>query len=302
MATNGYDNIGYPMIEYEVFHDGAIYDPESNSWSPMAPAPIALHGHTAVWTGSEMLVWGSATMGADGYAYDPGNDTWRPISNVNAPSPRAGHAALWTGNAMVIWGGSEDWGSDGTSPGTGGFYYPATDSWVPVLTSGAPAGGDGRWAEDGERGVELMWTGERLLAVPINTYSDASRQWLQVGGVYDPQTGNWQRIETSGAPNGRPYMAVWNGFRLFAAGSSGNDFAGIDYQRATRRWVEVVTERTGSFQGRLGTWAPELNELLVFGGMWADGVDEYSGGPEAKRGFRLRLAFDADFGMEGHDW
>jgi hypothetical protein len=134
-----------------------------------------------------------------------------------------------------------------------------------------------------------MWTGSKLIAVPINTLGETSGRWPQVGGVYDPQTGNWQRIETTGSPNGRPYMAVWNGSDLFVAGSSSNDFAGLDYSFTARRWTEAVRARTGSFQGRVGTWAPELNELLIFGGMHADGSSTYSGGSFGKRGFRLKL-------------
>jgi hypothetical protein len=281
---------GDTYFSSQVYEDGAIYNPSSQSWRPMAAAPMGLHGHTAVWTGTEMIVWGDASMSSNtGMAYNPQSNSWRYISSAGAPSPRMGHAALWTGDAMVIWGGSDDWESDGTTVGTGAFYYPSTDSWVSISQSGAPAGGDGRWAGDGERGVELMWTGSKLIAVPINTYGEASQSWIQAGGIYDPVTRNWQRVETTGAPNSRPYMAVWNGYNLVVAGSSGNDFAGLDYNFNTRRWTEAVRARTGSFQGRIGTWAPELNELLIFGGMHADGSSTYSGGSFGKRGFRLRL-------------
>ncbi|MGH9443379.1 MAG: Kelch repeat-containing protein, partial [Thermoanaerobaculia bacterium] len=47
-------------ITATVFNDGAIYDPETNTWAPVATsgAPSARYAHTAVWTGSRMIVWG----------------------------------------------------------------------------------------------------------------------------------------------------------------------------------------------------------------------------------------------------
>src|SRR5206468_1114773 len=40
---------------------GGRYNPSSNSWQPTsvgANVPAARSGHTAVWTGSRMIVWG----------------------------------------------------------------------------------------------------------------------------------------------------------------------------------------------------------------------------------------------------
>ncbi len=39
--------------------DGAAYDPAAGTWRAVAPAPVpARSGHTAVWTGTEVIVWG----------------------------------------------------------------------------------------------------------------------------------------------------------------------------------------------------------------------------------------------------
>ena len=42
------------------FNTGGRYNPATNSWTPTstADAPSARRGHTAVWMGSEMAVWG----------------------------------------------------------------------------------------------------------------------------------------------------------------------------------------------------------------------------------------------------
>ena len=279
---------------WQVFNDGAIYNPASNTWRPMAAAPMGLHGHTAVWTGTEMIVWGDAWMGNTGMVYNPQSNSWRYTSWSGAPSPRVGHAAVWTGTRMAIWGGSDSYDFAALRPGTGALYDPATDQWEPIQNSGAPVGGQGGYAADGERGVELLWTGAHLIVIPINSYNQLTGSWVQAGGKYDPQTGQWERIETAGAPDGRPYMAAWNGSQLFVVGSSGNDFAALAYDFVNRRWNQILTARTGSFQGRAGTFT-DAGELLVFGGMWADGVDEYSGGAAGRRGYRLQLGTQPGF-------
>jgi hypothetical protein len=53
-------------------------------------APDARAGHTAVWTGSEMIVWGGAltngTFFNTGGRYDPSTDSWTATSTTNAPA------------------------------------------------------------------------------------------------------------------------------------------------------------------------------------------------------------------------
>ena len=42
------------------FNSGGRYNPSTDSWTATSTtdAPAARAGHTAVWTGSEMIVWG----------------------------------------------------------------------------------------------------------------------------------------------------------------------------------------------------------------------------------------------------
>src|SRR5712675_1695015 len=72
-------------------------------------APSARAGQMAVWTGSEMIVWGGGTTGPTyvntGGRYNPGTDSWTATSTTNAPSARSGHTAVWTGSEMIVWGG-----------------------------------------------------------------------------------------------------------------------------------------------------------------------------------------------------
>ena len=57
--------------------------------------------HTAVWTGSEMIIWGGVMIGTyfnTGGRYNPSTDSWTAISTINAPAARGAHTAVWTGS------------------------------------------------------------------------------------------------------------------------------------------------------------------------------------------------------------
>ena len=71
---------------YHAYADGAAFDPSTGTWSePLPPAPIDARQPFAVWTGTEMIVWGSQDREQrriDGAAYDPASDTWRRIADA----------------------------------------------------------------------------------------------------------------------------------------------------------------------------------------------------------------------------
>ncbi len=111
------------------FNTGGIYDPATNTWEtlPATGAPSARKWHTAVWTGSDMIIWGGHSSGHTntGALYNPGQNAWvLATSTTNAASSRMKHGAVWTGTQMVIWGG--DSGSIGmpTYINTGTPYSP----------------------------------------------------------------------------------------------------------------------------------------------------------------------------------
>jgi N-acetylneuraminic acid mutarotase len=51
---------GYDVTIGRLYNDGARYNPATNTWKKISAstAPNARYWHTAVWTGSEMIVWG----------------------------------------------------------------------------------------------------------------------------------------------------------------------------------------------------------------------------------------------------
>jgi len=145
-------------------NNGGRYDPNTDSWSPISAtgAPSARSKHTAVWTGTEMILWGGRTNNVDytvttlndGGRYHPNTDSWSPISATAAPSARYDHTAVWTGKEMIIWGGSRVVLGNGFYMNDGGRYDPATDSWSPITTSGAPIARSKHTA---------VWTGSEMI-------------------------------------------------------------------------------------------------------------------------------------------
>jgi hypothetical protein len=81
------------------------------SWTATSTtgAPDHRYFHTAVWTGSEMIIWGGNGISDDflrtGGRYNPATDTWTATTTANAPDGRYNHTAVWTGSEMIVWGG-----------------------------------------------------------------------------------------------------------------------------------------------------------------------------------------------------
>jgi len=106
-------------------NDGKIYDFAADSWSSVSAtnAPSARLAHTAVFSGTQTIIWGGddgTGNGVDtGAKYDHANDSWSSVTTTSAPSARFSHTAIWDGARMVIWGGT----SDGSDQFGDGFAY-----------------------------------------------------------------------------------------------------------------------------------------------------------------------------------
>ena len=161
-------NYGLPKIS----DGGGCID---NTWIATAGAPSRRDYHTAVWTGSEMIVWGGLGAGIGfntGGRYDPRTDTWTPTSIANAPSERNEHTAVWTGNEMIVWGGIN---IDGTEYfDTGAKYNPGTNTWTSTAINNAPSG---RYRHT------AVWTGSEMI---VWGGVDQSINFLNTGGRYNP--------------------------------------------------------------------------------------------------------------------
>ena len=183
-----------------------------DSWTATSTtdAPTRRSDHTAVWTGTEMIVWGgrnarAATVNSGG-KYNPSADSWTGTTTTNAPGGRVAFTAVWTGSEMIVWAGTD--GTDGLDPG--GRYNPSTDSWTAISTTNAPTDRYDHTAV--WTGSEMIvWGGLRGIFTELNT-----------GGRYNPSTDSWTATSTTDAPTGRYYhTAVWTGEMIVWGGSDG---------------------------------------------------------------------------------
>jgi hypothetical protein len=126
-----------------------------NTWTATSTinAPTGRYSHTAVWTGSEMIVWGGVGDGMNtGGRYNPSTDSWTATSTTNAPSARYDTTAVWTGSEMIVWGGLIE--NPPSTTNTGGRYNPSTDSWTATSTTNAPSA---RYVHT------AVWTGSEMI-------------------------------------------------------------------------------------------------------------------------------------------
>jgi hypothetical protein len=88
--------------------DARAYDPVADHWRSLSVkgAPGSHSAGEAVWTGSEMILWGGRPDCDVGGRYDPTSDTWQPFSSNGVLTPREYQSMVWTGDSMLIYGGT----------------------------------------------------------------------------------------------------------------------------------------------------------------------------------------------------
>ena len=217
-------------------------------------APSARAGHAAVWTGTEMIVWGgsdSSNLWNTGARYIPSTDSWRVTSIINAPSGRIGHTAVWTGSEMIVWGGDDFFGL----LNTGGRYNPTTNSWVATSTTNAPSARFGHTA---------VWTGSEMIVW-------GSYDYATTGGRYNPGTNSWVATSTTNAPSGRRFFtAVWTGTEMIIWGGSVGDTptffnTGRRYNPNTDSWASTsVSNAPTAREVQAAVWTGK--EMIIWGG------------------------------------
>ena len=240
-----FDGYTLPRVTTTFNGTGACVD----AWAATSTvnAPTARDLHTAVWTGSEMIVWGGTNFSSylnTGGRYNPSTDSWTATSTTSAPSARARHTAVWTGSEMIVWGGSGD--------STGGKYNPMTDSWTATSTSNAPSGRSDHTA---------VWTGSEMIVWGGGNY-------LSTGGKYNPGMDTWAATNTVNAPAARRFhSAVWTGSEMIVWGGFDSSYlnTGGRYNPGTDSWT--ATNTTNAPTGRVSHTAVWTDsEMIVWGG------------------------------------
>ena len=222
-------------------------------------APSPRYAHSAVWTGSRMLVWGGydGTRLGTGGSYDPVTDSWTPIAMTGAPSARSGHTVVWTGTEMIVWGGNGD--SSSFWLNTGARYNPATSTWSPVSTSGAPSVRAGHTA---------VWTGTEMIVWGGQGNPGTGTVRFNSGARYDPATDSWTPITAAGAPGARVFhTAVWTGTEMIVwGGTDGTRFAtGGRYNPVANTWSATSTAGAPSARdSQAAIWTG--SEMIIWGG------------------------------------
>jgi len=254
-----------------VYNDGARYNPTTDSWTSMSStgAPSPRSQFCAVWTGTEMIVWGGAAQGfakvGDGARYNPATDSWTPMSNLNAPAARMEQTAVWTGHEMIVWGGLRSDGSGDSTVMPGARYNPDTDTWTALPTNNAPTGATGHIA---------VWTGTDMIVWGGRELP--SNQHLNTGARYNLAADTWFPVSTEGAPSPRSYHGgVWTGREMIAWGGIVvgpnpifND--GARYNPSTDSWSPMTQVNTPY---RRQFWRPDLGIWTGQGFLFYGGSD-----------------------------
>ena len=247
---------------------GGKYNPTSDTWvATSTPDNINMPRrrlHTAVWTGTEMIVWGGESHWPvypdAGGRYNPSNDTWGWMSSN--PLGRRWHTALWTGTEMIIWGGYSQFYTEYKNDGW--RYNPSANGWTPISTgTNVP---DGRCMHsaviiDDEM---IIWGGR---------YDDTGDAYLNDGGRYNLISDTWDTISSDvNCPSARGNhtaiaigneMIIWGGNSYY---SPSNKQDGGCYSPSTNTWssISVETNCPSARTYHTATWIG--NEMIIWGG------------------------------------
>src|SRR5262245_31870063 len=240
---------------------GGKYNPSTNSWTATSTinAPAGRQSHTAVWTGSEMIVWGGDDLSPaefnTGGRYNPSTNSWTATSMTNAPAARSGHTAVWTGSEMIVWGGTNFLTL--TFFNTGGRYNPSTNSWTGTSTVNAPSTRDSHTA---------VWTGSEMIVWGGFNHNFPSSD-LNTGGRYDPGTDSWTATSRTNAPSARHlHRAVWTGNEMIVWGGSGSGSTGARYNSGTNSWTTTrAANAPHKSYAFTAVWTG--SEMIVWGGI-----------------------------------
>ncbi len=242
-----------------VLGTGGRYNPTSGwTFTNNTNAPAARTGHTAVWTGKEMIVWGGFTTVpvASGGRYVAADNEWITApTSTGAPSPRQQHTAVWTGTEMIIWGGNGDTTGDPAPLGSGARYDPEKNEWTAVSTTNAPSPRFSHTA---------VWTGSEMIVWGGDGTSDGTPGPLDSGGRYDPKTNTWAPLPSQ-TPR-RLHTAIWTGSEMIVwggYGTSSNVEQGAIYDPTDDEWTPLPVGPAGR-TSHTAVWTG--TEMIVWGG------------------------------------
>lgn len=233
--------------------DGRIYDEPTNTWATISGtnAPLGRQDHTAIWTGSKMIIWGGNTapvagnLTNTGAIYDLATDSWTTMSTTNAPIGRYGHSAIWTGNKMIVWGGFPNNSSSVTN--TGGIYDLATDSWTSISTANPPIARMNHLA---------IWSGSKMYIFGGTQYAGSGN--MANGAIYDPSNDTWS-VMTGGGGDGNLKGVYLGNDKIMVANGLGFSSMYVNiYNTNTDTWLGIPSN----------SYTPASNNRAHFSFVW----------------------------------
>jgi len=230
------------------------YVPASHTWTQLTPpkGPDFTYGFAVVWTGKEMLAFGSAHS----VAYSPSTGTWRELPK-RLPTPGGlfpGGIAVWTGREAIGWGG----GCCGDAWSNGVAYNPVANRYrnlpkSPLAASQGPVG---------------AWTG-RELDLFVGGFDPMDKAYparLARAAAYSPKTNTWRRIAPLPGSDVRYShlgSAVWDGREILVVGAGTKGRSAFAYNPRTNVW-RTLAPLPASRAGATAVWTGTL--LFVWGG------------------------------------
>ena len=159
-----------------------LFNVSNFQWTNLQIPSDARVAGPAMWTGSELIIWGGAGVG--GGFYNPNTNAWVSISEFGAPGLGS---LFWTGNKMIVWGPGQ----------AGGIYNSLSDSWSQISITGAING-------------KAVWAGSELIV--WDSFNKKS-------SAFDPDSNSWRKFSEIGAPTARYNDSLtWTGTQLIIWG------------------------------------------------------------------------------------
>jgi N-acetylneuraminic acid mutarotase len=247
---------------------GARYNPRTDTWSAISStnAPEAAWHSSAVWTGTELIVFGGGQNAGPtdaGGRYNPSTNQWTALPA--GPAKRAYHTAVWTGQQMILAGGTA---SGGTQVGDAFTYDPASNAWAKWNSSS--------FVREAQRDSHCaVWTGSAMI---LWGGHDSTQTVSNTGEVYDPQNkGNITALSTAGSvPSPRASVpCVWTGTQLITWGGFGLANGGRT-RTSTAGWDALATSPLGARDSHSMVWTG--TDVIIWGGIKPDGINPYTDG------------------------
>ena len=215
--------------------DGAAYDPVQRTWRRLPDAPIEARTPLSVWTGHELIVWGSSDRTRryrDGAAYDPLSNTWRRIAD--GPIDLTDAVALWSGEEMIVFGAPLHGGNvPETETAIGAAYDPQADSWRELPPS---------IATDPNANT-AVWAGDRVIAVDYDNDVE----------MFQPGSGSWRTLDAMPLHEGEDvpraaYLEGWVVVSFFGQVAA--------YSTKTDEWTDLTGDLEATAPGIIYPSAP----------------------------------------------